>query len=154
MKTTVLLLLAGFLPGARLAAQTADVPAAPAVTTTTATEDRYYAELLAGSWVHAETNLAQTIFTESTYQTNGTFSIQGRIGVTGATTTTGEPPGQVIDGSGVWWVNNGSLYTMVTNSASLGKNKASRYEIMALNQRHFIYKNESREIRTEQKKKP
>ncbi len=167
-KTTPLILIAGGLLALRLAAQnetaspaagTGDAAgtAAPATNSASARVDGYFAEMLAGAWVYSATNLAQTIFTETIYQTNGTFTLQGKYGVLavagGGDKAAGEPgtdqnATRVIEGSGVWHVADGYLYTMVTNSASIGKNEESRYEIMALNNRHFMYRNEQGEIRT------
>lgn len=168
-KTTPLILIAGGLLALRLAAQNdtaspaAGTGAAAAGTAASATNsasarvDGYFAEMLAGAWVYSATNLAQTIFTETIYQTNGTFTLQGKYGVLavagGGDKAAGEPgtdqnATRVIEGSGVWHVADGYLYTMVTNSDSIGKNEESRYEIMALNNRHFMYRNETGEIRT------
>ena len=119
--------------------------------------DGYFAEMLAGAWIYSTTNLAQTMFTETTYQTNGTFTLEGKYGVLAVAgsgdkaaggTGTDQSVTRVIAGSGVWRIADGYLYTMVTNSTSLGKNEESRYEIMALNNRHFMYRNETGEIRT------
>ena len=161
-KTTPLLLIAGGLLALRLAAQNdagspAAGPAAAATNSASARVDGYFTEMLAGTWIYEATNLVQTIFTETTYQTNGTFTLQGHYGVLAATggeakaagTTTPDPSqNRLIEGSGVWHVADGYLYTTATNSTWIGKNEESRYEIMALNKRHFMYRNEQGEIRT------
>ena len=174
-KTTPLILIAGGLLAWRLAAQNdTAVPAAgtgtgaagtaaSATNSASARGDGYFAEMLAGAWIYSTTNLAQTMFTETTYQTYGTFTLEGKYGVLAVAgsgdkaaggTGTDQSVTRVIAGSGVWRIADGYLYTMVTNSTSLGKNEESRYEIMALNNRHFMYRNETGEIRTAQKKKP
>ena len=172
-KTTPLILIAGGLLALRLAAQNdpalpvagADARAgmgaarmtAPATNSASARVDGYFMQMLAGAWIYSTTNLAQTIFTETIYQTNGTFTLQGRYGVLavpGSGDKAAGEPGtdqtvtRVIAGSGIWRVEEGYLYTMVTNSTSIGKDEESRYEIMALNNRHFMYRNETGEIRT------
>ena len=170
-KTTPLLLLAGGLLALRLAAQNDAVSpaagtdavgrAAAATNSASARVDGYFTEMLAGTWIYAATNLVQTIFTETSYQTNGTFTLQGHYGVLAGTgngdqaagsATTDPSLNRVIQGSGVWHVADGYLYTTVTNSTWIGKNEESRYEIMALNKRHFMYRNEQGEIRTAQRK--
>ena len=114
--------------------------------------DADFRQKLVGTWSFSATNatpaqVTQTISTKTTYHSDGTFTMMGEVGMSSPTNSssitipsTPNPFSRRIDGSGVWRVEQGCLYTTITNSASVQTNVDHCDEILSLNDHQFSYR--------------
>jgi len=127
---------------------------------------------LVGSWEFSATNTTmngatQTMSTQTHYSVGGVFTMDGTIGVAyptnehtkvfikrndGSLVPREQAISRPIGGSGVWRIEQGYLYTTLTNSSSMATNVESKDEVLSLTAESFTYRTQRNQTRTANRK--